>query len=150
MLDLATNTSLFMKHISPFFCLKEILAAICIAVNNWDQARGPLPHIWPCLPLKPQGSWFRIKNYNFGQNLPQFWNNLMSSLSHWFPATLSAAICQSDAPVLRHSAFFLHNFSMFTVHCTVNIIYVYNCTCIYNCIYTTKCTNSLTLKRLLA
>ena len=151
MLDLATNTSLFMKHISPFFCLKEILAACYMYCSKQLRPNSRiLLHIWSCLPLKAQGSWFRNKDYNFGQDLARFRNNLMSSLSHWFPATLSAAICQSDAPVLWHSAFFLHNFSMFTVHCTVNIIYVYNCTCIYNCIYTTKCTNSLTLKRLLA
>ena len=37
-----------------------------------------LLHIGSCLPLKAQGSWFRNKNYNFGQNLAQFRNNLMS------------------------------------------------------------------------
>ena len=156
MLDLATNTSLFMKHISPFFCLKEIHEFWLSYMYCSKQLRPSwriFLHIWSCLPFKAQGSWFRIKNYNFGQNLAQFWNNLMSSLSHWFPATLSAAICQSDAPVLWHSAFlFFITFpcSLYSVqtHYLYVQLYIYHLQLLYTS--TTKCTNSLTLKRLLA
>ena len=128
-----------MKHISPFFCLKEIHEFWLSYMYCSKQLRPSwriFLHIWSCLPLKAQGSWSRNKNYNFGQNLAQFWNNLMSSLSHWFPATLSAAICQSDAPVLRHSAFlFFITFpcSLYIVQWTLSMCTIVH---VYTIVYT--------------
>ena len=127
-----------MKHISPFFCLKEIHEFWLSYMYCSKQLRPSwriLLHIWSCLPLKPQGSWFKNKDYNFGQNLPSFeiiWCRVSPTDSRPLSAQPSVSLMHQFSDTLP-SFFITFPCSLYIVQWTLSMCTIVH---VYTIVYT--------------